>query len=158
MAIANSSSGKARKMSINRLMRVSTLPPKNPAVTPSTVPRVTDSSVARNATSSEICEPATMRLKMSRPLTGSTPSRKSLLMPPQSPLGLLNTGSMRSTCGSLGGCPSSPMMPPKGHLAKTATKIRNSTMQPPAIATLSRLRRIQAISRGDRPRTSPTPA
>jgi hypothetical protein len=56
-AIANSSSGKARKTSIVRLINVSIQPPKYPAITPSTVPSTTDSSVARNAMSSEIREP-----------------------------------------------------------------------------------------------------
>ena len=40
-----------------RLIRVSTQPPKNPAITPETVPMTIATMVARNATSSEIRAP-----------------------------------------------------------------------------------------------------
>ncbi len=56
-AIAKTSSGKARNMSISRLIAASTQPPKKPATTPIVVPMVTDSRVAKNAISNEIREP-----------------------------------------------------------------------------------------------------
>jgi hypothetical protein len=63
----NSSRGNARKMSIVRLMKVSTQPPRNPAITPRVVPMTIATTVARNATSSEMRAPYRMRLKTSRP-------------------------------------------------------------------------------------------
>jgi hypothetical protein len=53
-AMAKTSSGNARKMSIRRPMKLSTQPPKKAAVTPMVTPMITDSPVARNAMSSEI--------------------------------------------------------------------------------------------------------
>ena len=74
-AIAKTSSGKARNISISRLVRVSTQPPRKPEMIPSVVPIATDNRVARRAINSEIRLPYTIRLKMSRPFTGSMPMR-----------------------------------------------------------------------------------
>jgi hypothetical protein len=63
--------------------------------TPSTVPITTDSAVARKAMSREIRDPYTIRLKMSRPLTGSRPNGKSQLMPPNLPFGICSDASIR---------------------------------------------------------------
>src|SRR6266545_3199462 len=73
-AIANTSSGNARNTSIARLTNVSTQPPKKPAITPRAEPITTDSIVAKNAISSEIRDPYTTRLKMSRAPGASTPN------------------------------------------------------------------------------------
>ena len=56
-------------------MKVSVQPPMKPEMMPSVVPIATDSRVAKNAISSDIRLPYTIRLKMSRPFTGSMPIR-----------------------------------------------------------------------------------
>ncbi len=90
---------------MTRLMRASTQPPKKPARTPRTVPMITATMADRKPTRSEIRAPWTMRAKMSRPLTGSTPSQCSPLMPPREPVGVPNSGSIRSSWNSLGSWP-----------------------------------------------------
>ena len=112
-----------------------------------TVPMTTDTSVARMPMSSEIQAPATMRLKMSRPLTGSTPSRYSPLMPPKSPLGSSVLWSIWSWWNSRGGWPIRLMM----GVEKIAISTSRITVIPPASATLSRRSRIQAIRLRERP-------
>ena len=94
-AIAKTSSGKARKMSISRAITESIQPPKYPAMTPITMPMPTASAVARNAMSSEYRAPLTIRASMSRPVIGSTPNGWARLIPPNDPFGRLNVGSIR---------------------------------------------------------------
>ncbi|CAM5252171.1 hypothetical protein SANTM175S_01635 [Streptomyces antimycoticus] len=70
-------------------------------------------------------------------------------MPPMDPFGVPNSGSISSWWNSLGGCPS--RLTISG--AKIATRTRKTTTMPPASASLSRFRRVQAICRSDLPST-----
>jgi hypothetical protein len=121
---------------------------------PITVPITTDSSVARNAISSEIRAPYTIRAKMSRPLTGSIPNGWSALIPFHLPIGVCSEGSTRSWWKSFGVTPTTLQI--SG--AKIATTISSSTTAPPARATLSRLSRIQEICHSERPSILRTPS
>ena len=94
-AIANTSSGKARKMSIARAITESTQPPKKPATTPITTPMPTASAVDRKAMISDTRAPLTTRASRSRPVIGSTPNGWARLIPPNDPNGRLNVGSIR---------------------------------------------------------------
>ncbi len=62
---------------------------------PITTPMPTASAVARNAISSDTRAPLTIRLSMSRPVTGSTPNGWARLIPPNGPFGRLNVGLIR---------------------------------------------------------------
>ena len=104
----------------------------------------TDSSVARKAMSREIRAPYTIRLKMSRPFVGSTPSRYLPLIPEcQGPCsGRWRFGSIRSWWNSLGRDGRTRTVSAD---AKIAMRTSRSTRTPPDMATLSRRSRIQAI-------------
>src|SRR6266545_1701288 len=148
-AIANTSSGNARNTSIARLTNVSTQPPKKPAITPRAEPITTDSIVAKNAISSEIRDPYTTRLKMSRAPGASTPNG---WFESYVPNGKVSFGdwivlfhAVRSE--SFGSWPRYLMI--SG--AKTAIRISRTTTTAPPIATRSRLSRRHAIWPSDRP-------
>src|SRR6201989_100276 len=142
-AIANTSSGKARKMSIARAITLSTQPPKNPAITPITMPMPTASAADRNAMISDARAPLTPRASRSRPVIGSTPNGCAALIPPSVPYGRLNVGSIRFSWYVSGFC--------TRYGPKIATRMRKITTMPPAMATLSWRSRIQAICPRDRP-------
>jgi hypothetical protein len=108
---------------------------------------VVDTIAARNATASEVCAPYKIRLNTSRPDVGSTPRRKSLLMPPNLPSGTPMVGSILSMWNSSIGWPNSLV----NTGARNARTRRMMTTMPPPIATLSRLSRRHAICRSDRP-------
>src|SRR3954453_2086786 len=86
---------------------------------------------------------------MSVPFCGSTPMRGSQLIPPNLPLGssVPPWMSTRFWWNSAGGSPRNLTITG----AKTATSTRKIRKKRPAIASLSRLRRRQAIWRSDRP-------
>src|SRR4051794_359313 len=73
------------------------------------------------------------------------------LTPPKEPLGLLSTGSMRWLLNSFGDVPSARVMSGASSARAMSTRI----VMPPAIATLSRLRRIHAIWPSERPSMRP---
>ena len=60
-----------------------------------TTPIPTASAVARKAMSRDTRAPFTIRLSMSRPVTGSTPRGWPRLIPPNGPFGRLNVGLIR---------------------------------------------------------------
>lgn len=106
-----------------------------------------DRIVAPKATTRETQEPSRTRARMSRPNLGSTPSGWSQLIPPKSPLGREVLASIRSWLKVLG---SSPSIDCSGR-ERAAIRISRTTMRPPATATLSRLKRVQAIWPSERP-------
>src|SRR5215469_907014 len=142
-AIANTRSGKARKTSMERAITASTQPPKYPEMMPMTTPMDTASAVARNAMSRDTRAPLTTRARMSRPLTGSTPSGCAKLIPPNRPLGTLSVGSIRFAWKTVGSC--------TRYGPKMATSSRKRMKIPLPIATLSRFSRIHAIWPSERP-------
>ena len=112
-------------------------------MTPITTPMPTASAVDRKAMISDTRAPLTIRASMSRPVTGSTPSGWARLIPPNDPYGRLYTGSIRFEWYVVGFCTRSG--------PKMATRMRKITTAPPAMATLSRRSRIQAICPRERP-------
>ena len=142
-AIAKTSSGKARKMSISRAITASIQPPKYPAITPMIAPMTTASAVAANPISSEYRAPTTIRASMSRPVVGSTPNGWFRLIPPNGPVGRLKVGSMSSEWYVFGFA--------TRYGPKIAIRMRMTMTMPPAIATLSLRSRLHAIWLRDRP-------
>ena len=59
--INNKSKGIASRMSVNRMMRVSTSPPKNPEIAPSTTPTERMITTEAKPAASEICPPLMIR-------------------------------------------------------------------------------------------------
>jgi len=57
MPIANSRSGSDRTMSMRREMKVSSLPPRNPAISPRAIPMTREIPVARIAISRDVRAP-----------------------------------------------------------------------------------------------------
>src|SRR6266702_3160774 len=112
-------------------------------MTPITNPMPTANAVDKKAMISDTRAPLTTRLSISRPVTGSTPNGCARLIPPNDPYGRLYTGSIRFEWYVVGLC--------TRNGPKIATTVRKTTMTPPAMATLSRRSRIQAICQRDRP-------
>ncbi|MEI2777222.1 MAG: hypothetical protein V9G19_14870 [Tetrasphaera sp.] len=63
----NSSGGIDRMMSVNRISTWSAMPPKAPAMSPTAVPMVTNTTTAPRPAMSDTRVPCTTRAKMSRP-------------------------------------------------------------------------------------------